>query len=206
MQKLKASESTYKTKKITFITDQRYMSPEVAALQKYGFGCDVYSFSIMLWEICTLKTPFEKLKSVAAFQEEVFQGAMRPSLKMVSSSSLRELLKQGWTTNANDRQSFSNIVKSLENEISKNRKHRPTYKERRLSRSKSTTEVVSNSQAMRKLVHWIRRMGSTEANDEFVNSTCRTERGRDIFLDVTKRNRRYRLALEPIVPIEPLVA
>ena len=184
----------------------RYIAPEVAALQKYGFGCDVYSFSIMLWEICTLKKPFEKVKNVAAFQEDVFQGAMRPSLKIVSSPSLRNLLKQGWTTNANERQSFSSIVKSLESEIAMNRRHRPTYKERRLLRSKSTTEAVPKSQVMRKLAQWIRRMGSTEPNDNFDNSTCHTERGRDFFLDVTKRNRRYRLTLESMVPIETLVA
>merc|ERR1712183_1116963 len=36
----------------------RYMAPEVAKEQPYNTSVDVYSFAILLWQICTLETPF----------------------------------------------------------------------------------------------------------------------------------------------------
>ncbi len=34
------------------------MAPEVALCMKYGLSADVFSYSILLWEIISLKVPF----------------------------------------------------------------------------------------------------------------------------------------------------
>ena len=34
------------------------MAPEVALCKTYGLSADVYSFSVLLWEIISLKIPF----------------------------------------------------------------------------------------------------------------------------------------------------
>jgi serine/threonine protein kinase len=36
----------------------RYMAPEVARSDNYAFSADIYSFGILLWELCTLQTAF----------------------------------------------------------------------------------------------------------------------------------------------------
>ena len=46
---------------------------------------DVYSFGILLWELCTLKKPFSQLKTIEAFRETVFKGNHRPNVKEIVS-------------------------------------------------------------------------------------------------------------------------
>jgi serine/threonine protein kinase len=42
----------------------RYMAPEVAAMSDtYGFPADVYSFTILLWQIVTSRTPYADILS-----------------------------------------------------------------------------------------------------------------------------------------------
>ena len=74
----------------------RYMSPEIARNEDYGFASDVYSFSILLWEIVTLGKPFDSIKSLPQFNEEVVRRHLRPPLKKVNSPGLRTLLQQCW--------------------------------------------------------------------------------------------------------------
>ena len=93
------------------------MAPEVAEMQDYGLGCDVYSFSITMWEICTLNKAFEDVKDNLVFLEEVVRGSKRPSIKSISLSAIGALLEQGWDEDPSKRQSFSSVVKSLEEVI-----------------------------------------------------------------------------------------
>ena len=99
------------------LTINRYMAPEVATCQDYGFACDVYSISLVLWEICTLKKAFHDVKDIVAFNKEVVRGHKRPSTASISSLTLRDLLVRGWDRDASSRPSFSSIVKSLECEV-----------------------------------------------------------------------------------------
>lgn len=39
----------------------RYMAPEVAQRRAYDETCDVYSLSVILWELMTLERPFKGL-------------------------------------------------------------------------------------------------------------------------------------------------
>lgn len=50
----------------------RYMAPEVALGKPYNEKCDVYSFAILLWEMITLREPFQ-LFGMKAFQTRVWQ-------------------------------------------------------------------------------------------------------------------------------------
>merc|ERR1712238_488848 len=58
----------------------RYMAPEVGLGQGYGLPVDVYSFGILLWEICSLTKPFCKIKSAAEFHKTVFEKGSRPKV------------------------------------------------------------------------------------------------------------------------------
>ena len=93
------------------------MAPEVAEMQDYGLECDVYSFSITMWEICTLNKAFEDVRGKLVFLEDVVRGNKRPSIKSISLSAIGALLEQGWDKDPSKRPSFSDVVKLLEEVI-----------------------------------------------------------------------------------------
>ncbi|KAL7536053.1 hypothetical protein ACHAXR_006886, partial [Thalassiosira sp. AJA248-18] len=59
----------------------RYMAPEVGLGLGYGLPADVHSFGILLWEICSLKIPFERITSAHGFHKSVFKKGARPKLR-----------------------------------------------------------------------------------------------------------------------------
>jgi serine/threonine protein kinase len=91
----------------------RYMSPEIARNEHYGFASDVYSFSILLWEIVTLDKPFDSIKSLPQFNDEVVRRHHRPPLKKVHSLGLRTLLQQCWHRDQNQRPTFKQVQQVL---------------------------------------------------------------------------------------------
>ena len=54
----------------------RYMSPEIGLSLGYGLEVDVYSFGVLLWEMCALKVPFIHQKAKGFSTKSVCQ---RPS-------------------------------------------------------------------------------------------------------------------------------
>jgi Protein kinase domain len=63
---------------------RRYMAPEVSLSEPYGLSADMYSFSILLWELLTLEKAFGRL-SVDEHRERVISGNERPSIHQQSS-------------------------------------------------------------------------------------------------------------------------
>lgn len=96
----------------------RYMAPELARDEKYGFPSDVYSFSILLWEIVTLEKPYDHIKSLPQFNEEVVRRHVRPSLKRMYPPELKTLLEQSWDKDQEKRPTFEEICQSLRTYLS----------------------------------------------------------------------------------------
>ena len=97
----------------------RYMAPELFRDEsKSGFSSDVYSYSILLWEILTLSKPFGAIKTLAHFQEEVVRRNARPPLKRVSSPKLKTLLQEGWDSDEANRPTFTSVCETLQQELS----------------------------------------------------------------------------------------
>ena len=100
----------------------RYMAPEVAKMQKsYGLPADVYSFSILLWQIVTIRTPFGHISCPTEFASRVVKGGLRPNLACVESASIRNFLENGWSVDPAARHTFSHIRGMLENYLGENR-------------------------------------------------------------------------------------
>jgi len=102
----------------------RYMAPEVMTGEGYSFHSDVYSFGILLYELCSLTIPFEKeLKHVASlddFHRLLVQepqdssrtghgGPMRPKLTRIGCPLTRALIEDCWQTDPTKRPSFEEI-------------------------------------------------------------------------------------------------
>jgi hypothetical protein len=96
------------------IVSIRYMAPEVARLDtSYGFPADVYSFSILLWQIVTNRVPYGNI-SLPEFAVKVVRGNKRPPLKLVESDELKALLESGWAVDPNRRPDFVFMRRSLQ--------------------------------------------------------------------------------------------
>lgn len=95
----------------------RYMSPEVALDQPYNESSDSYSFSMLLWEILALKTPFE-LYTMKSFQARVWQAPYkRPPLDPSWPNTLCLLISRGWSPQLVDRQPMNVVAESLRKEV-----------------------------------------------------------------------------------------
>jgi len=90
----------------------RYMAPEVALEMGYSLPADVYSFGILLWEMCALKKPFVHVKSAAEFHKSVFEKGARPKLGKCWPPVLREIMTECWSSFPGERPEMSK-VKSL---------------------------------------------------------------------------------------------
>jgi serine/threonine protein kinase len=95
----------------------RYMAPEVALCDDYAFSADIYSFAILLWEICTLQTAFVDISCPSSVFSQIVHGGVRPAIRKIGTKSLRELLQASWHPNPDARPSFATIVAQLQLEI-----------------------------------------------------------------------------------------
>lgn len=93
----------------------RYMAPELinSTTARYSYPIDVYSFSLLLWQIVSDRTPFAECKTVTSLYEKI-QKDKRPPLKYIPHNTLKQLLEEGWSVNPADRPSFTDIRQSLD--------------------------------------------------------------------------------------------
>jgi len=94
----------------------RYMSPEVARSEAYNLTADVYSFGLLLWQVCSLDLPYDGMNR-QDHSELVVYGNERPPLDSRWSTPLRILMKRAWEPDPAVRPSMDSIYKILKREI-----------------------------------------------------------------------------------------
>lgn len=94
----------------------RYMAPEVARSEPYNLSADVYSFGLLLWQICSLDLPYDGMNR-QDHAELVVHGNERPQLDSSWSTPLRILMKRSWEPDPLVRPSMDSIYKILRREI-----------------------------------------------------------------------------------------
>ena len=94
----------------------RYMAPEVAKDEPYNTSADVYSFAILLWQICSLETPFCSC-TVKTHYESVIRGGYRPEIDPSWSSALSTIMTKGWSVDMSERPDCHHIMKTLRSEV-----------------------------------------------------------------------------------------
>jgi serine/threonine protein kinase len=95
----------------------RYMAPEVANSLYYNQRCDVYSFSLLLWEMLMLQRPYDNFPDQEVFMRKVFQQNTRPTIPKKWSRSLRALLAAGWSADQDHRLDMSILRSMLRAEV-----------------------------------------------------------------------------------------
>mmetsp|Transcript_20441 Transcript_20441/g.33863 ORF Transcript_20441/g.33863 Transcript_20441/m.33863 type:complete len:374 (-) Transcript_20441:79-1200(-) len=88
-----------------------YMAPEVKQNWKYNFKVDVYSFGIVLWELCSGKYAFD---SVCGGRGTDLDKDERPPVVRNWPIPLEDLMKECWHWNSNQRPSFVQIEERLQ--------------------------------------------------------------------------------------------
>eukprot|EP00804_Cyclotella_cryptica_P031211 CCRYP_020320-RA/>CCRYP_020320-RA protein AED:0.22 eAED:0.22 QI:0/0/0/1/0.5/0.33/3/0/386 len=98
--------------KLSMAGTPRYMSPECGMYRHYNLSADVYSFSMLLWEIIALEKPLQGF-SFSQLKKEVFQEGFRPPLKTIWHKGLRTLIAAGWSQNPNKRPQMDEVYEKL---------------------------------------------------------------------------------------------
>jgi len=89
---------------------------KVALGKPYNEVCDVYSFSILVWQMLALETPFQGY-TMNMFNQRVVQGGVRPKTDPKwPSTIMAKVLTQGWGDQFK-RQSMSEFSESLREEL-----------------------------------------------------------------------------------------
>jgi serine/threonine protein kinase len=99
----------------------RYMAPEVLRGEVCGLYSDVYSFGLLLWEVLSLRLPYDTLKRSSdpplKFIQQVAHTHARPPLdsKMIPCESTRRLIQDCWDIDYLKRPTFQHICTRLRN-------------------------------------------------------------------------------------------
>ena len=91
----------------------RYMAPENALETGYSLPADVYSFGILLWEICALNKPFTSIKTSEDFENSVWILGKRPRIDPSWPQPIKQLLKNCWSSDPAARPLMSDVVSTL---------------------------------------------------------------------------------------------
>jgi serine/threonine protein kinase len=95
----------------------RYMAPEVLLGKRYNETADVYSLSILLWQLLSLKTPYDVYLKESTFRERMGYMGKRPSINVEWPAEIRYLLKRGWSSQAVDRPTMGYMSLALKYEL-----------------------------------------------------------------------------------------
>lgn len=87
---------------------KRFMAPEVYQGMPYNEKVDVYSFGIILWEICALRKPFAGMSVEDHFQDVII-GGQRPPLNPAWPDVVRHLLRLCWHVEPDCRPSITEV-------------------------------------------------------------------------------------------------
>jgi serine/threonine protein kinase len=95
---------------------RRYMAPEVAKTLPYNTTVDVYSFGILLWEVCSTEKPFFEY-SCAKHMQRVVLGGERPLMDAKHTTnwplSLQWLMTRCWSSDPTERPTFTIVKETL---------------------------------------------------------------------------------------------
>ena len=92
----------------------RYMAPEMLRRQPYNVQADVYSFAMVLYEICALCKPFSGESNKRFFVDIVATNGQRPRVPMWWPGNVKSLLAACWDGDFRKRPTMKAVVAKLE--------------------------------------------------------------------------------------------
>lgn len=90
----------------------RYMAVEVIRKDPYNLKADVFSFSILLWEIMAMTKPYNGVLGPQV-KESVSLYGERPTISRSWPVGIRKLLRRGWSENISNRPTMEEFLETL---------------------------------------------------------------------------------------------
>ena len=87
---------------------RRYMASEVFYGSQYGLPADIYSFTVLLWEVMSLHTPYSGM-NIHEHEMFAYKQKRRPQMKRSWPKPIKVLIKNGWSHNPNRRPKISHF-------------------------------------------------------------------------------------------------
>ena len=91
----------------------RWTAPELVRNDAYNTKVDIFSFGMVLWELCHRNVPFQSMTSKFDIEDAIARGD-RPPVSNNCPRNLALLMRRCWQKNAEIRPSFKEIVFLLE--------------------------------------------------------------------------------------------
>lgn len=101
----------------TTISDPwQYLAPEVLYGQAYGFSSDTFSFAIFLWQLMSLRDPYEckSGSNIKLPHLTIILADLRPNINRNWNRHLQTLLRACWDKKASYRLNFPTICSKLD--------------------------------------------------------------------------------------------
>lgn len=98
------------------VFNPKWLAPEVMIKgATYTEKADVYSYGIILWELLTLKDPFEEYDFTfeSQLEDAIIKDNLRPSIPKSCPKEWKELMEECWSGNQKNRPSFFSILNKL---------------------------------------------------------------------------------------------
>ena len=89
------------------------MAPEVGLSRGYSFPADVYSFGMLIWQICSMERPFSHIKSSREFDRVVYMQNERPVIRTCWPAPLKELMSRCWSASPSIRPMMVEVKSAL---------------------------------------------------------------------------------------------
>lgn len=83
----------------------------------YNQKCDVYSFTVLLWEMLALKRPYDQYPNADALIQSVFEEDERPKPSRKWPARIKDALLKGWDPDQFHRLTMSQLSSALRIEL-----------------------------------------------------------------------------------------
>mmetsp|Transcript_23139 Transcript_23139/g.39313 ORF Transcript_23139/g.39313 Transcript_23139/m.39313 type:complete len:132 (-) Transcript_23139:49-444(-) len=91
---------------------RRYMAPDIILGNWYDKSVDVFSFGLLMWEICAIERPFDGMGRLEHLRR-VIHGDERPKLYSWWPRRLQDLMRRCWSKCYRVRPSMREILATL---------------------------------------------------------------------------------------------
>ena len=91
----------------------KWMAPEVLSNGPYSDKADIYSFSLILWEILHEEKFFTEFKFNSQLEVQVVNHDLRPPITNTMSESMKKLIEDCWNPDPSNRPSAAKVTKRL---------------------------------------------------------------------------------------------
>ncbi|KAK8844370.1 hypothetical protein M9Y10_024227 [Tritrichomonas musculus] len=182
----------------SFAGTPSYMAPEIISDIPYTYKVDVYSFSIIAYEIITGKNPYPDAQNVFKLLIDVEKGK-RPNINSIKDDYIKSLLSKWWSPDPEERPTFDIIIEEIKKESFKkfmNAKKEDVEKYMRflngVEEPKKTDKSPRTSQSPQSL---IMKAESGDAQAQFSLGCCYSL-GEGVIQDKKKAFEYYMMAAE----------